>query len=210
MEMKKPAPLRSKFNKFKASIDYDMTSPLDAKNFPCRGSLGLLGKPEAQPVEVWTAGQPQSLTLTGGAAHGGGSCQASLSYDNGKTWKVIHSWVGECPVSGESSYKFTVPSDAPAGEALFAWSWFNKIGNREMYMNCAVITIKSACASSPVPGKFRRSSAPFSSRPNMFVANINNGCGTTEGTDVEFPNPGPDVDNKSKKTSKPVGKCPSS
>ncbi|EHK43392.1 hypothetical protein TRIATDRAFT_85794 [Trichoderma atroviride IMI 206040] len=31
----------------------------------------------------------------------------------------------------------TLPNDTPAGDALFAWTRFNKIGNRERYMNCA-------------------------------------------------------------------------
>lgn len=28
---------------------------------------------------------------------------------------------------------FQIPSAAPSGEAVFAWSWFNRLGNREMY-----------------------------------------------------------------------------
>ncbi|EQL01822.1 hypothetical protein G6O67_007883 [Ophiocordyceps sinensis] len=211
MEMKDPAPLRSKFNKFTTNQDYDIKSPLDSKgsNFPCRGSLGLVGKPQGQSVAEWTAGKTQSMTIVGGAAHGGGSCQASLSHDRGKTWKVVHSITGGCPTQGESTFPFTLPRDTPAGEAIFAWTWFNKVGNREMYMNCAVITVKPACVSSQVPGKFRRNTPAFSDRPDMFVANVNNGCRTTEGTDVEFPDPGAEVDLKSRKTSKPVGECAS-
>jgi hypothetical protein len=48
---------------------------------------------------------------------------------------------------------------------------------------------------------------PFGSRPAMFVANVGNGCSTTEGTDVQFPNPGPDVTNVSSKLGPPVGSC---
>ncbi|XP_044724444.1 uncharacterized protein HRG_02340 [Hirsutella rhossiliensis] len=199
MEMKSPPPLRSKFNRFTTDQDYDMTSPLSSggADFPCKGSLKLLGTSQGQAVAEWTAGQPNSMTITGNTPHSGGSCQASLSFDSGSTWKVIHSYVGECPVMGDSSYQFTLPSDTPAGQALFAWSWFNKVGNREMYMNCAVITIKAAGNS--VLGN--------SSRPNMFVANVGNGCGTTEGLDLKFPNPGPDVDMKSDRTTPPVGQC---
>lgn len=28
---------------------------------------------------------------------------------------------------------FTLPAEAPSGQALFAWNWFNRVGNREMY-----------------------------------------------------------------------------
>lgn len=203
MEMKDPPPLRSKFNKAATSVDFDMTSPLapSGANFPCKGYLGDLGTPAGKAVADWTPGQPQSLTIVGGASHNGGSCQASLSYDNGKTFKVIHSWVGKCPLAGESKFEFTVPSDAPAGAAVFAWSWFNQVGNREMYMNCASVNIGGA-------GKKKRGSTQsFSSRPDMFVANVGKGCGTTEGTDLMFPNPGPDVDMSSQKTSPPTGSC---
>ncbi|KAK2603588.1 hypothetical protein QQS21_004268 [Conoideocrella luteorostrata] len=206
MEMKDPPPLRSKFNKFTTNTDYDMTSPMAANgaNFPCKGHLSVLGSAQAQTVADWTPGQPQSLTITGGANHNGGSCQASLSFDDGKTWKVIHSWIGNCPTAGESKYQFTVPQDTPAGKALFAWSWFNQVGNREMYMNCAAINIKDG-------GKKKRGSTQsLQSRPEMFVANVGKGCGTSEGTDLMFPNPGPDVDMNSKKTAPPTGSCPGS
>jgi hypothetical protein len=147
------------------------------------------------------------MTITGGTPHGGGSCQASLSYDGGSTWTVIHSYLGNCPVQGDSSYKFTLPNDTPAGEALFAWTWFNQIGNREMYMNCAVVTIGGGSAKRDELA-VRGPDDPFASRPAMFVANVGNGCSTVEGSDLEFPNPGPDVTNVSQKTAPPTGSCP--
>ncbi|OAQ99496.1 hypothetical protein LLEC1_08062, partial [Akanthomyces lecanii] len=183
MEMTNPPPLRSKKNKFSTNVDYDMKSPLSSKgtNFPCRGSIGLVGTDQGKAVADWAAGSKQSFTVEGGAFHSGGSCQASLSYDKGKTWTVIHSYLGSCPSgNGATSYDFTVPADAAAGEAVFAWSWFNEVGNREMYMNCAVVNIQGG------KSKKRRGVA-MSSRPNMFVANVGNGCGTREGKDVEFP-----------------------
>lgn len=60
----------------------------------------------------------------GSATHAGGSCQASLSYDRGATWKVMTSYIGGCvgiQPGGSQSFSFTVPSDAPGGEALFGW-----------------------------------------------------------------------------------------
>ncbi|KAG5931374.1 hypothetical protein E4U59_000352 [Claviceps monticola] len=203
MEMKNPPPLRSKFNKFSTNIDYDMVSPMAANgaDFPCKGHLSVLGTPQARSVVDWIPGQPQSMTITGGANHNGGSCQASLSFDSGKTWKVIHSWIGNCPLHGDSTFKFTVPSNTPSGPALFAWSWFNQIGNREMYMNCASITIAGGGK------KLRRGTQALQGRPDMFVANVGNGCGTIEGRDLLFPNPGPDVDMNSKSTAPPTGSC---
>jgi hypothetical protein len=187
MEMKDPPPFRSKFNKFTTDVDYSMTSPLAASgaDFPCKGYHKLVGTPQAQSVVTWTPGQTYKMTITGGTPHNGGSCQASLSFDGGSTWKVIHSYVGNCPVMGESGYDFVVPTDTPAGNALFAWSWFNQVGNREMYMNCASVTIGGGSG-----GKIRKVrgvSDSINSRPAMFVANVGNGCSTAEGTDLLVP-----------------------
>ncbi|RBR08134.1 uncharacterized protein FIESC28_10326 [Fusarium coffeatum] len=200
MEMISPAPFKSKQNPHAGSdVDYSMTAPLEASggNFPCKGYHSLFGTEQGASVADWAAGSSQKMEITGGANHGGGSCQASLSYDKGETWQVIHSYVGNCPAAGTSSFDFKVPSDAPSGEAIFAWTWFNQIGNREMYMNCAAVTIK---------GGSKRASA-MSNRPEMFVANVGNGCTTEEASDLEFPNPGPDVSNESQKTAGPKGSC---
>lgn len=195
MEMISPLPFRSKYNPALTApdIDYSMTAPLNNTgiDFPCKGYHNLLGTPQGASAATWAPGGSYSFTVTGNANHDGGSCQASLSYDKGQTFKVIHSYIGGCPAvkGGDSSYQFTVPTDAPAGEALFAWTWFNLRGNREMYMNCAAVTIGA--------GKKRDASTPFSSRPDIFVANVGNGVCTYEGKDVQLPNPGPDVDYKS-------------
>lgn len=206
MEMKNPPAFRSKFNKFTTDIDYSMTSPLSASgsDFPCKGYHKLVGTPQGQSVVTWTPGQTYSMTITGGTPHNGGSCQASLSFDGGNSWKTIHSYIGNCPVMGDSSYSFALPNDTPAGNALFAWTWFNQVGNREMYMNCAAVTIGRG---SKKFRKARGASNPISSRPNMFVANVGNGCSTVEGKDLLFPKPGPDVNNNSKNTAGPVGNC---
>ncbi|KAG8350823.1 hypothetical protein FVEN_g11068 [Fusarium venenatum] len=200
MEMISPAPFKSKENPHAGSdVDYSMTAPLEASggNFPCKGYHSLFGTEAGASVADWEAGSQQTMKITGGANHGGGSCQASLSFDKGESWQVIHSFIGNCPAAGTSSFDFKVPSDAPSGEAIFAWSWFNQIGNREMYMNCAAVTIK---------GGSKRASA-MSNRPAMFVANVGNGCTTEESSDLEFPEPGPDVSNDSQKTAGPMGSC---
>ncbi|KAF4581952.1 extracellular protein [Ophiocordyceps camponoti-floridani] len=199
MEMMRPAPLRSGYNPFTQDRDWDMRSPLESsgQDYPCKGSLDLLGTPQGQVVEEWTAGTEHNVTITGNTPHGGGSCQVSLSTDKGSSWRVLRSFVGHCPVMGESSYSFKLPADAPTGQALVGWTWFNKVGNREMYMNCAVVNIKA--------GGY--SSSSYADRPAMFAANIGNGCGTEEGYDLEFPHMGPDPEISSRRTHPPVGKC---
>ena len=216
MEMSFPPPLKSKFNTNTASgqADYSMTSPLnaDGSNFPCKGYQSLLGSSQGASVATFSAGQKYNYTIVGGANHDGGSCQASLSYDGGKTFTVIGSVVGGCPGVTSSNFDFTVPSDAPSGAALFTWTWFNEVGNREMYMNCASVTIGGGSAKRDSEEELaaRDSSTAFKSRPSIFVANVGtagNGCSTTEETDVMFPNPGPDlVQNPGAKPAPPV--CP--
>ncbi|CEJ81804.1 hypothetical protein VHEMI01914 [[Torrubiella] hemipterigena] len=221
MEMTFPPPFRSKYNQYTTDIDYSMTSPLEASgaNFPCKGYHSLYDTPQGRAVATWSPGQTVNFTLTGSATHNGGSCQASFSYDRGKTWTVVHSYIGQCPL--KSTWSLTLPNDTPAGDALFAWSWFNNLGNREMYMNCAHVVIKGGVtneARAPaetLPGNNgnagqtvpRSPSDPYRSRPAMFVANVGNGCGTVETYDLDFPQPGPDVDRASKKTQPPTGTC---
>jgi len=134
-----------------------------------------------------TAGQKSSISIDGTATHEGGSCQISLSFDAGKSFKVIKSFIGNCvrvTSSGpdpNQTYEYTVPSDAKSGDAILAWSWFNRVGNREMYMNCATVTINAGGQST------------LDSYPDIFKCNIGNGCTIPEGTDVVFQNPGGDV-----------------
>ncbi|KAL2752585.1 hypothetical protein ACRALDRAFT_1072488 [Sodiomyces alcalophilus JCM 7366] len=204
MEMSWPPPFRSRYNPFTTDIDYSMTNPLSSSgsDFPCKGYHELLDTAQGGSVVEWDAGQPYNFSVAGSATHNGGSCQASLSYDKGATWTVIHSYIGNCPL--EPVWEFTLPNDTPSGSALFSWSWFNNIGNREMYMNCAHVTI-SGSESTGIQA--RGPEDPFHGRPDMFVANVGNGCRTIEGADVEFPEPGPDVDNISSKSAPPEGSC---
>ncbi|XWX00508.1 hypothetical protein V2A60_008528 [Cordyceps javanica] len=204
MQMSWPPPFRSQYNPYTTDVDYSMTSPLDASgdNFPCKGYQSLLGTPQGGSVVTWQPGQAYNMTIVGAATHSGGSCQASLSYDRGATWTAIHSYIGGCPLT--SDWHFTLPNDTPAGDnVLFAWSWFNKVGNREMYMNCAHVTIAPGTSSN----SRRDPSDPFSSRPAMFAANVNDGCSTAESCDLEFPQPGPDVNEASSGTCPPIGSC---
>jgi hypothetical protein len=132
MELSWPYPLRSKYNPANnySIIDYSMTSPLnsDGSNFPCKGYQN--DRP-IQTTAMYSAGSTYNMTLEGSAMHDGGSCQISLSYDNGATFKVIKSMIGGCPLT--TTYDFTIPIYAPAGTALLGWTWQNYEGNREFY-----------------------------------------------------------------------------
>lgn len=187
MEMSWPYPLRSKYNPANSYsiIDYSMTSPLaaDGSNFPCKGYQN--DRPFV-PVVTYSAGSTYNMTVAGSAVHGGGSCQLSLSYDNGATFRVIKSMIGGCPLT--STYDFTIPSYAPNGDALLAWTWQNEQGNREYYMNCAQVAVSGSSAS-------KRDTSSFEALPFVWKANIAgiNTCTTTEGEDPVYPQPGPDV-----------------
>ena len=64
-------------------------------------------------------------------------------------------------------------------------------------MNCAAVTITGGSGSG------------LGSLPDMFVANVGNGCTSNlePSGDLEFPNPGEDVDRNSSKSAPPVGTC---
>ncbi|TVY71543.1 hypothetical protein LSUE1_G009359 [Lachnellula suecica] len=189
MQMSFPIPFRSTLNKAFTNPDYSMTSPLSgAAQFPCKGYQTDFADTTGAgaPTATFTAGGPANFTVIGSAVHGGGSCQASLSYDGGKSFTVIHSYIGGCPLTNGQDFALTIPSDAKTGAAMFAWTWYNQIGNREIYMNCASVTIAAG-------SKRDAPTVAFSARPGIFVANLANGCTTVEGKDVNFPDPGPDV-----------------
>jgi hypothetical protein len=175
-------------------------SPLDASgiDFPCKLRSGVYDPEGAS--NVFSLGSKYPLSFTGQAVHGGGSCQVSLTYDTQPTkdsiWKAIKSIEGGCPAQDQSGnmgdnasvadpyvYEFTVPSNIPSGRGTIAWTWFNKIGNREMYMNCGPVILTGAGGQQ----------SNFDALPDMFKANIGNDCGVPSGMDVVFPNPGDDV-----------------
>lgn len=108
-----------------AQKDYNLASPLATlSDFPCKGKLNQLGTPGGASVASWPAGSQQKFTLHPGAPHNGGSCQASISEDKGKTWKVIKSYIGNCPhpdPSADTTETFTVPSSTKSGDVVFAW-----------------------------------------------------------------------------------------
>ncbi|KAH8923273.1 lytic polysaccharide monooxygenase [Atractiella rhizophila] len=205
--------------------DFD-NFPLDAggTNFPCKIAAGQYRQgEEARKENVFRAGENQTLSFTGSAVHGGGSCQISLTTDefpDKKTqWSVIHSILGECPSNapgnlpddafgnGADKFQFQIPKSVPSGNYTLAWTWFNKIGNREMYMNCAPITVTDG----------GDGNEEF---PEMFIANLDprlvpgnvdsctSCCQTIEPTNLKFPDPGDYVDQRTSDLSDAKGSCP--
>ncbi|KAJ8071444.1 hypothetical protein OCU04_001764 [Sclerotinia nivalis] len=206
-------------------VDTLNSSPLaaDGSDFPCKQRSGVY---EVTTQNSMDLGGSYDLAFKGSAVHGGGSCQVSITYDENptkdSTFKVIHSIIGGCPMrniagnNGDNAntidpdtYNFTIPTTLPSGKATLAWTWFNKIGNREMYMNCAPVTLSGG--SSKRHELIERDQAAYNALPNMFVANIGDGCGTADSLDVVFPNPGDSVEfdggATSTATAAPTGNC---
>ncbi|EXJ55561.1 hypothetical protein A1O7_08489 [Cladophialophora yegresii CBS 114405] len=195
MQMSSPYPLRSPLDP-DVSVDdkdYDMTTPLlsDGSNFACKHYQNYTGGYATKAT--YLSGGTYDMWLNGTADHDGGSCQLSLSYDNGQTFKVIKSMIGGCPLT--HNYNFTIPEFAPASDsALLSWSWFNLVGNREMYQNCARVKIITAPNQRYRRGSpYRRQTSSMEQLPDMFVCNVDNGCQTIEQQEVVFPDPGDQV-----------------
>lgn len=169
-------------------------------DFPCAN-----GYPNETIAATYSAGGTGMLTVQGSAVHGGGSGQMLVTYDFPPTkdsvWRVMQSWEGNHPFYAPGNLPadptllhtpipFAVPAGLPSGRAVVAWSWFNRIGNREMYMKCATVEINGAKSSvsdlNNDPGML--------ALPTMFRANSGNGCTVLENIDaIAFKNPGKNV-----------------
>ena len=214
-------------------------SPLaaDGSDYPCKQRPGVYDIGSAK--NEMAIGTPQELSFTGSAVHGGGSCQVSLTKDLKPTkdskFFVITSIEGGCPAnsagnlgedpngSGASTFQFAIPQGTEPGQYTLAWTWFNKIGNREMYMNCAPITVTGSKKARYLSSNATEAAFAFglddstlpkrdlSSLPEMFKANIQSvsgDCHTADSADLAFPNPGKVVQKKgSSPLTPPTGNC---
>ncbi|KAI5296980.1 hypothetical protein KEM56_005178, partial [Ascosphaera pollenicola] len=120
-------------------------SPLEdgMGDFPCKQRTGVYDPPSQE--NKYSVGEDVTLSFTGSAVHGGGSCQISLTTDMQPTkdskWKVIHSIEGGCPANTEgnmpggqnddTTFNFKIPDSIKPGEYTLAWTWLNRVGNRE-------------------------------------------------------------------------------
>ncbi|KAI4703452.1 hypothetical protein J4E81_002331 [Alternaria sp. BMP 2799] len=174
MIMKSPVPY---------SVDKIDNAPITASQYPCKSNLGFT----VSTMNSMAVGQKQSLTFSGSAVHGGGSCQLSVTTDTEPTkdsvFKVIKSIEGGCPgIDGPEAFDFELPDSIPNGKATFAWTWFAKLsGGPEMYMNCAPIEVTGGASDK----------SKFDALPDMLVANIaSTTCKQEVSKDLKFPNPG--------------------
>lgn len=181
-------------------------APLEPSDFPCKQPAGTYAVTSMNTV---AAGGSLNVQLMGGATHGGGSCQFSITTDakpnKDSQWKVIHSQINGCQGgNGESNMSdnakdldnpiipVKIPEGLPAGQYTFAWTWLNKLGNREFYMNCAPLEVTGG---SSKRGEVATSAASVLGQlPDMFVANLPpTQCEVASGQDFVYPNPGDSV-----------------
>lgn len=143
MHIRDPPPRGSPFNTQYTPTDYNIMAPSQQI---CQG------KPAGPVVRRLTAGEKVSMQFaTGGATHGGGGCQFSLSYDAGNSFIVIHTTDRACPTV--PTVEITIPASAPScDKCILAWSWIPVLsGGPEFYMNCIDVSI-TGTASSPLKG----------------------------------------------------------
>ncbi|KAF9548683.1 hypothetical protein EC957_005922 [Mortierella hygrophila] len=130
-------------------VDVDINSPIGTNlriNQPlCKTSIPY----PFSSRTIYKAGDTIQTAYSIGSAHGGGHCQWALSYDGEKTWVVIKTMIRTClqvTPGTETNYRIPVllPKDLPSGNVTFMWLWYNAIGDRELYSNCADIRVEGS------------------------------------------------------------------
>ena len=183
------------------------TNPLEpsGSDWPCKQRAGVYDIAQWNKMAI---NSPQVLKFQGQATHGGGACQISLTRDTppnkDSVFKVIKSIEGGCPSTnpgnvgtdpfgyGADEFNYTIPDTITPANYTLAWTWFNKIGEREMYMNCAPITVtpssKKRQLSHPHFDSLEERADAMDALPDMFRANSGNGCSTAQsGTVLAIP-----------------------
>jgi hypothetical protein len=129
-------------------VNYNLRSPLyvepDFFSFPCKGF------PKGPSVHTFDT-NTITLTLEGTAVHGGGHCQFGVSYDD-KNFVVLRTVETNCLLNS-MSYSFDLPEDARGNDVTVFWTWINRIGNREYYMECADVTVQTSGDRTDIGGK---------------------------------------------------------
>jgi len=103
-------------------------------SFPCKGF-------PRGPATATFNGNIIPISLEGSATHGGGHCQFGITYDD-NTFVVLKTVMRTCLIEG-MSYQLVLPSNIPSGDVTIFWTWVNRIGGREYYMECADISIRT-------------------------------------------------------------------
>lgn len=93
-----------------------------------------------------------------------------------------------------NTFDFPIPEGVKNGQATLAWTWFNNVGNPEIYMNCVAVDITGGS-----------DNADMSDFPNIFLANLGPTYGgetaRTPVQNLKFPDPGKYVTTKTAFTS---------
>ncbi|KAK4547382.1 hypothetical protein LTR36_001038 [Oleoguttula mirabilis] len=175
-------------------LDSLNNSPLvDAKpgssgaDYPCKLRTGVY---DITAMNNMVVGQSMELSFTGSASHGGGTCQLAITTDlepaANTTFKLIQTFEGGCPIQADGNdgthpFTFDLPTGTPNGRLTFAWMWYNRVGNREIYMNCAPLDVTGGSDSLDY----------YDSLPNAYVINLpTSECSTVETSNQEIPFPG--------------------
>jgi len=129
-------------------VNYNLRSPLNVQpdffSFPCKGF------PKGPSVTTYES-NTIAITLEGTAVHGGGHCQFGVSYDD-KKFVVLKTVIGNCLLN-TMSYSFDIPENAKGDDVTVFWTWINRIGNREYYMECADVTVNTSGNTTNISGK---------------------------------------------------------
>ena len=179
----------------------------DGSNFPCHGvSIPTSGGQIMEAGSTFSLRFDLGVNGENTAVHGGGSCQLALAYDTSVenlrdpgSWHVIYSIEGGCPANSAGNLRNSTYCESPdqdecvhtwdvplpkglrSGHAVLSWTWFNVVGQREMYQNCASVEITGGTGEQ------------MESFPDMYVANIGleDVCiSAPERTVLAFPDPG--------------------
>jgi hypothetical protein len=129
MQLKYPPGLKSKYDPqtLESMIDYSLLRPLSltGSDYPCHGYATPAIMNPLSAVANLTANTAFKISIDGTAVHAGGSCQMSISYDNGASFAVLASIIGGCPLTPD--YVITLPDLPSKKRAIFAWNWFNQV-----------------------------------------------------------------------------------
>ena len=141
ISMTYPPSRRNQLSEYYANIglvNYNLRSPLNVSpdffSFPCKGF------PKGPVVATFEKNEI-TITLEGTATHGGGHCQFGISYDD-NNFVVLKTVLNECLLN-TMSYSYEIPTYARGDNITVFWTWINRIGNREYYMECTDVNVNN-------------------------------------------------------------------
>ncbi|KAK4457705.1 hypothetical protein QBC42DRAFT_317203 [Cladorrhinum samala] len=185
----------------------------DSSDYPCKSRM--LHPNYFDKLSHMTVGSTQQhntvteFTLRPTPYATSGSCQISISLDavpnRNSTFKVLRSILSGCPLhrpdeATPAKFPFFIPAEFPTDKLVtIALTWFstNLEGIPAMHMECIPVYLEGSnenISESSSPSSSPSHMLAFDLLPDMFVANIGNGCTTPTWTNnIIFPDPGNDV-----------------